>query len=363
MVQEKVTIINPFKINIDPMERLLLVNFEGDPDTIYIGFEPQVFNDAIHGKGHLVIGWRRDGKVDVYHQPGLKLERQTFDIVGKGLATMVECDFFEAHYEVNDVGVHASYNFKDLYNRHIVIKVNENNPKRRKPFGLLAPMGAAAENPSAMPLVLLHHFYFVRKKGTEIDIRIEDKVHKPDELPLPMDGSKMLYTRYSPEPLIVTFNPNVNAEIIPLEVNLYQEKLSHLGYDYEFEWIKEQPIIKRIICKNDTYPVTLFFKEGFFDIRSLKKDITMKGSFEIAGNPTVGSVKGHYTVKKDHNKTKITLVPSGGWKPRPTKLSLFFLYTVAKMFKNWPKTYEWTAYIQEKDEPVYHMQSVWKRTS
>jgi hypothetical protein len=48
--------INPFCIDIDPMERLLLVNFEKDPDTIYIGFEPQVFDDPINGRGHLVIG-------------------------------------------------------------------------------------------------------------------------------------------------------------------------------------------------------------------------------------------------------------------------------------------------------------------
>ena len=61
---------NPFHIAIDPMERLLLVNFEKDPDSLYIGFEPQVFDDHINGKGHLVIGWRIDGKVDVYHEPG-----------------------------------------------------------------------------------------------------------------------------------------------------------------------------------------------------------------------------------------------------------------------------------------------------
>lgn len=54
---KKIHFLSPFSIDIEPMSRLLLVNFEKDPDTVYVGFEPQVFDDADHGKGHLVIGW------------------------------------------------------------------------------------------------------------------------------------------------------------------------------------------------------------------------------------------------------------------------------------------------------------------
>jgi hypothetical protein len=50
MSKEKIPILNPFVIDIEPMEKLLLVNFEKDPDAFYIGFEPQVFADAVHGK-------------------------------------------------------------------------------------------------------------------------------------------------------------------------------------------------------------------------------------------------------------------------------------------------------------------------
>ncbi len=51
-------IVNPFHIDVDPIARLLLVNFEKDPDTTCAGFEPQVFDDPTNGRGHLVIGWR-----------------------------------------------------------------------------------------------------------------------------------------------------------------------------------------------------------------------------------------------------------------------------------------------------------------
>ncbi|MDR5659886.1 hypothetical protein RH915_10335 [Serpentinicella sp. ANB-PHB4] len=126
-------------------------------------------------------------------------------------------------YNINDLGVQAYYKFKDINNRNVVISINENNGKKRNPFGLLAPMGAAAENPSSIPLVMLHDFYFVRKNHTNIEIIIDGRKHQPDELPLPMDWMKMLFTRYSPKPLIVTLNPAVNNPLIPLEVELQQK--------------------------------------------------------------------------------------------------------------------------------------------
>ncbi len=31
----------PFRIHLEPMDRLLLINFEDDPDSLYMGFEPR----------------------------------------------------------------------------------------------------------------------------------------------------------------------------------------------------------------------------------------------------------------------------------------------------------------------------------
>lgn len=354
-------ILNPFQIDIDPMERLLLVNFEKNPDTIYVGFEPQVFNDDKNGKGHIIIGWRQDGKVDVYHQPSLKLDPKKYDIVGKGLANMVTDELLGASFEVNELGVQAYYQFKDINDRVVIIKIKERSPKKRKPFGLLAPMGNAAENPSAMPLVLLYDFYFVRKKYTEVEISIDGKLHKPDELPIPIDGTKMLFLRYSPKPLIVTLNPAFDDILKPLEVKFQQKLISYGESDIELEWTDNKPAIKRITRNNKTYPVTLLFDKAFPDIETLGENSTSKGSFEIGGHSSSGLIVGHYIIEKKNGVAKIVMIPSVGWKPRPTKFSLLFLYTIAKIFKKWPTTYEWTAYIQEKEKGNHYMQSEWKR--
>jgi hypothetical protein len=48
----------PFNLHLDQMKRLLLINLEHDPDAVYLGFEPQVFDDPVNGHGVIVIAWR-----------------------------------------------------------------------------------------------------------------------------------------------------------------------------------------------------------------------------------------------------------------------------------------------------------------
>ncbi len=105
------------------------------------------------------------------------------------------------------IGKHGNNEFKDFQNRIVEIRIHEYNRRKRKPFGLLAPMGDAAKNPPAMPSVLLYEFYFVRKRNTEFHVSIDEKTHQPDGLPVPMDWTSMYFTRYSPQPFIATLNP------------------------------------------------------------------------------------------------------------------------------------------------------------
>ncbi|OJF94176.1 hypothetical protein [Alkalibacterium sp. 20] len=354
-------LLNPFQIDIDPMEKLLLINFEKDPDDTYLGFEPQVFEEGENGRGHLILGWRKDGKVDVYHQPTLKLDPKKYDIAGKGLANMIERELTGAYYEVNNEGVQAFYQFKDIFDREILIEIKEFNKSKRKPFSLLAPMGEAAENPSALPLILLYDFYFVRKKQTDIRISINGRSHKPDELPVPMDGRRMLYSRYSPKPLIVKINPEKNEEIKLLKTTHLEKKIKTNDCDIEMKWTDYLPSIKTITRRNPVYPVTLTFDPSFPNIITLEDKDVIEGEFAITAHPSSGSIGGIYKVEKKGSVTQVKLHPSNGWMPIPKKMSLKFLYSVGKIFKNWPKTYEWTGYIKENEQQLFFIESEWKR--
>jgi hypothetical protein len=360
MTENPVVIYSPFSFSIDPMERLLLVNIEKDPDEIYMGFEPQVFNDTINGKGMLVIAWRTDGRVDVYHQPALRLDPEKYDIAGKGLANMVERPMADAFFEVMEKGVQCFFRFTDLENRMIEVRINESHPARRKPFGLLAPMGHAAENPSSMPLIYLHDFYFVRKKHTEIMVKIDGREHQPDRLPIPMDRRKMYFARYSPDPFIVTFNPAFNGNLEKL--NLIDDKTAVSGQNFfDLEKSGDNYHISRMYQHHNGHSIQISFEPAFPNIAQWDGETGFTGNFKIEGHISTGSISGKYKILKMDDGYQIQMHPDKGWKPKANKLSLRFLYTVAGIFKKWPKSYMWTADIKMTENEHFHMQSNWER--
>ena len=61
------TIISPFGFKIDPMEQLILVNFEKDPDKLYNILEFQKASDKNGNKYLLAIAYRIAGKTDVFY--------------------------------------------------------------------------------------------------------------------------------------------------------------------------------------------------------------------------------------------------------------------------------------------------------
>ncbi|WP_373496109.1 hypothetical protein [Aquiflexum sp.] len=352
-------LLNPFSFQIDPMKRLLLVNFENNPDAIYKGFEPQYFDDPIHGKGLLVIGWRNDLKVDVYHEDGLKLNPDTYDITGKGLNLMLVREFGSAVFEVLEAGVRADISFEDIDKRKIEIRIFEQHPKKRQPFGLLAPMGDAAESPSAMPLVYVHDFYFVRRKHTGFQLTIDGKQHKPDTFPIPLDGTWMYFTRYSADPFIVTFNSAVDGKLETMDITGNQM----IGWENtQLEISENGPAleIKMMTKMTSDHEINILFEPAFPQINLLKDNVELSGNFSVKGHSSTGMIGGNYNVKKHGNKIRILLEPSEGWIPNEPKLTVWFLYKVVKTFKHWPKTYRWTAELEEVDGS-WEMKSKWER--
>ncbi|MFW6275510.1 MAG: hypothetical protein ACOC2M_02640 [bacterium] len=321
-----------------------------------------MFDDELNGVGHLIIGWRTDKKVDVYHQKSLDLDPSKYSIAGSGLNEMIPADMEKAFYEVSDFGVQAHYKFKDLAGRAVEIVIIESNFKKRKPFGLLAPMGDAATNPTSLPLVLLHDFYFVRKGHTEITVSINNRSHKLDDLPMHLDWQRMTFARYSPKPLIATLNKEYDGVLEGFNIEIGQEILEKGDYSYEIEWIDQNAHIKSMIIKNNVHLITMNFTPSFPSLNIIPENTQLKGRFRISGHESVGSISGDYSIRSDQGSTHIRIVPTKGWKPKTTKFSTWFLFTVAKVFKKWPITYQWDAELQKSADGLWLMQSKWIRT-
>jgi hypothetical protein len=366
----EIPVVSPFHLHTDPMEGLLLVNFENDPDRIYLGLEPQFFDDEVHGRGLLVIGWRVDGKVDVYHEPGLRLDPQTYGIAGKGLHAMEERSFAAARFALGPAGARVDLGFRDLEDREIRLLVWETDTRPRRPFAFLAPMGGAATAPPALPLVFVHDFYFVRRAGSEIRIEIDGRAHRGDPIPLLLDGTRVHFLRYSADPFIVTWNPTPEGRAEVLEVGSEPVQGVFLaesrGVRYELEANGDFREIRRMSRRQEGHEVVVEFTPALPHLLALRDQVEVSGAFRISAHPAAGTVTGRWRVARHDHELLMEAIPEGGWTPGEAPRMARLLFRAVSMFRTWPSTYLWRATLQlpRADEEVQGslpMQSAWER--
>ena len=370
---------SPFHLDVDPMERLLLVNFEEDPDRIYLGFEPQAFDDEVHGEGLLVLGWRLDGRVDVFHSPGLRLSEATYGIAGGGLHAMAERPFEEARFHLGPRGADVDLAFDDLEGRRVHLRILERDTRPRRPIGLLAPMGEAATDPPALPLVFLHGFDFVRQAGSEIRIEIDGRRHAPDRLPVPMDGARVTFVRYSPDPFIVTWNPAREGPLAPLRLRPSDTEEAPEGtfmaegdgVRYELLLNGGHPEIRSMHRARGVHAVQVAFAPAFPNLWALGEGVRVEGRFRIAAHASTGAVTGRWEVAREGGTVRMEAVPDGGWIPRETKPVVRLMYRMVPTFREWPRSYRWEGTVETAagalgtgnppSRPELHLRSAWVR--
>ncbi|MCC5952875.1 MAG: hypothetical protein JJU45_12365 [Acidimicrobiia bacterium] len=336
-------VVSPFNLDTQPMRALALFNFEGDPDRIYKGLEPQAFDDDVHGRGLLVIGWRVDGGVDVFHDPGLRLDPASYAIAGGGLHRMEPRDLSGGRLELGSAGALIDVSFTDLEDRPVRLVAHETDTRRRRPFALLAPMGSAATDPPALPLVFVKDFYFVRRAGSEIRIEIDGRAHRSDTLPLMLDGTWMHFVRYSAKPLVALWNhqDHDTAEVLPPSAPTANAG----GVHYE---LRANGSFREIRCMERSegdQQVTVEFDPALPHLLALRDRATVDGSFRVTTVPPAGELTGTWQVARRGQQVEVGAVPAGGWTPGDAQRTARLLFRVIKMFRSWPTTYRWRGLI------------------
>lgn len=352
--------ITPFHVAISPMERLLLLGFEKDPDQTYTGFEPQFFDDPIHGRGLIVIAYRRDSKVDVYHQPGLTLDPADYDIVVSGLNAMVERPFDGAFFHIGPQGVDLAFAFEDLEGRPIEVRLRETGHKPRTPATILAPMGSSTANPPALPLVLLYGFDFVRRSGTQLDIRIAGRAHQADRFPIPMNGRRVYFLRYASGPFIVTLNPTHDGPL-PVHCPDGSRSVTDQGVTYELAENAGHFEINQMQAGDSTRTFTCAFEPAFPDLLALRDGASLHGTFTITCKPPIGRISGTYGIQRLGPKVKLTLHPGDGWQPNEENWSFRLAFLMLRVLRKWPSTYQWEAMVDLSEPETPHLVSAWRR--
>jgi hypothetical protein len=348
---------SPFTLTIDEMEHLILINFEKDPDEYYNTFEMQQARDKTGRERLLVIAYRNDGGADVYHQPGYPLASQ--DSLLNDVNFTV-CPLEEAKFKVDADRLDVFFAFTDKYGRNVNVKVNENRKPRKKPFFLLAPIGTLAKQPKSFPVYSLYGMSFAKRKYTDIEIRIDGTEYMPDTFPMPVDCAKNFFSRYSPDTFNVDWNKNFQGQLVPLFPG-EDGKTRNGNESYELLNNGGHHEIRRMSTTNRNHTINIEFQPPVPDIVCLRDGLKITGEFIITTDGAAGSIRGEYNARRHGNETEMSLHPNRGWIPGEKRLILKLLFMIVKVFKDWPKSYEWNAVIKSGNTKNPQMISSWKR--
>jgi hypothetical protein len=356
---------SPFNLTLDPMERLLLINFNKDPDTIYTGFEPQVFDDDKRGRGLIVIAYLENEQFDIYHQPGLTLNREDYNIVGKGLRELVERPLTDARFDVTPTGIDLHILFDDFAGRPVELLIHEQGGKPVKPFTILAPLGNSTANPPALPLYFLYGFYFVRRAKTDLLISIDGRAHKPDTIPMVLDGARVHFLRYAADPFLAAWNEAFEGELMPLSNGdrgpaADRARVSDGPVYYDVQINNGHPAIACMGIANDRHDLVIDFDSPLPNVAGMREEHVVDGHFTIRGEAGSGVVSGDYRVERAGRFVDLTIRP-GRWQPDVDRWSVKLIFGLVPLFKKWPSTYEWQARIELREGRPPFMRSAWRR--
>ncbi len=342
-------LILPIRLGIDPMEGLLVADFKGDPE--FCGIEPQVFDDPKNGKGMRVLRYRKDGKVDVYWQPGVRVDKSTFT-VGSGIGDFEEVKITPARLEITGHYVNLHMAFIDAQGREVELFIREDIYKKRG-FPLLAPVGADIRKPRQLFLVYMPCIDLVRRAGSFVKGRIGDRKLHPASLPILLDLQRILFIRYAAKPVISTLNPPMSK---PLIVDMPVPGKADI--DGMLIVADEKGSITRICTGRESGRVEIDFLPGFPNLPDIPQGGSAAGcwSIRIMGVVITG---GSYRASREGDLVSVELDVTEHWKPSGLPLVMELFTRMVPIFRTWPATYRWRGVVELGDAPV--MSGAWER--
>ena len=334
-------VLYPFFLQFDPMEALFVISIKGDPE--FTGLEPQTFDDPVNGRGMRILRYRKNGMVDVYWQPGVRVDRESFRI-GKGTADFAETEISPARFEITPSGADLHYAFTDLQGRINELTIRENAPGK-KSFPLLAPVSAEIENPIQLNVVYLPNFDMLCRPGTLVSGRIGDRAVKLDSIPMILHGHTIWLARYSAGTVIGKLNPPSDR---PVEVELNDAGTA--VFDGMSVSADADANLTRISAGVEHAGVDMVFDPAFPNLLTLPDGGAARGKwfFNAAGKRITG---GTYRAAKTGSNVDVDLEVLDHWKPLDLPFSITILTTVVKVFKTWPATYRWSGNVTMEDKP------------
>lgn len=332
------TFVIPFLIGVEPMKRLLIADFENDNE--YTAIEPQLFDDEINGKGLRILVYRTDKFVDVYHQKGVRINQETFNI-GEGIGVLQEKIIEPDLFRINQNGVNLHVAFRDKKDRLIEMKIKESATSNKR-LSFLAPVGNDIKHPKQLFLAYMKDFDFVLKKNTVFYAKVGDRILKPSNFPLLRNGKKVFFARYSNNPEVGTLNPPMN---LPLVLDSVESgRVEAAGLSVQF---RDEKVIS-IKPKGNDKNISVEFPDGMPNLIDLQEGTDYEGKWTYKTDNHI-ITGGTYNFLRIGEKIDVQINVTRKWIPQNLPISLNLFTFFVKIFRTWPATYFWKGRVDLSD--------------
>ncbi|ADI00092.1 hypothetical protein [Salisediminibacterium selenitireducens] len=349
-------VVLPFDWTYTALRKLALINFEKDPDAYYVALEPQWLAQSHGETGHRIVAYRTDGFVDVYDDPKVDAcDEASFAVTGKGLCERVVTEIRDMSMTQTETGLALSFAFMDKYGRQVKAKVTERTKRSTTGIDLLAPVGSSSEHPRYLPVFFLYGFDFVRKRGTDVEIRIGEKDMRLDPFPAPVpkDAQWRYYMRYSNDCQIIELL-KAKAGDLRFRRPTHDGTVTEEKTLYRFNENRELLSVEAV---HEPHSFRMSFPEGFPDVLNLDDQTLYEGIFRIDAEQGLGTIGGRFTVKRTGSRVDITLIPDG-WQPVTDSIFTKMMFQKSSLFCSWPSTYQYSQKIDLEEESF---DSSWER--
>jgi len=331
----------PFHFEFEPMIRLAVISFIGNEE--FEGYEPQLFDDPVNGKGIRLLRYRKNGKVDVYYEAGI-IPDKNFSI-GTGIADSKMTHFDKNLFEITESGLQVQLIFTDAQGRKNELKVEEKSAGKH-PVPLLAPVGGGIEKPKKLFFVYMNDFDFAYRKTTQIHCSLDGRILEPATLPLLISGHRAYLARYCSRLNIAALNPDganpLCFDAVPGKTTMQNETQIHCN---------TEGIVDQIQIGKDTNSAVLNFPGGFPNLLDLPENQCIRGYFDIfiSSDKITG---GQYRLEKIADQVHVELNQLEEWQPVGYPIGYRLLFIFVKMFRNWPANYSWEGTVELKEIPL-----------
>jgi hypothetical protein len=287
-----------------------------------------------------LIAYRNDKYVDVYDENSLQIKDVgSFEVCENGLANYQKVDFTKKKLELTKEGIQVEFALKDYMGREIDVTIKEHGNRKSRLFDLIAPIGISSIKPVILPIYAMYQFDLVRKRNTEVSIKVNGKSIKMDPFPFPFpkDGQFRYFTRYGYDCELIEFGKEKKETLQLLPLN-NSNTVNQDGVISSFQRDKDCNKLESMSFENSKHQFKLDFVDPFPDMIHMDNE-TVNGTWQMQMDPSMGEISGEYNVTKKDNIVQIELIPSKGWNVKRNMLLTKIMFSKKSIFVNWPKTY------------------------